>query len=501
MGVFTPLGTNEREKRDSHYSQVTQETVNLLPMWHKGRRLRTSNYQQVLNAMVGTQLERMETVNDQLFLDSYLVFVDTDAPDILLKYQIKANTEFYDTFEAKNLIVNGDFKVRSNPSLIADRWNYTGDVIYGEGLISNVCATFDNEVGSGGSVYQEVFIELPAGTPLCSSAYYLVPTWTTTGNSTNDNHALQMEVYYKDGTTETVTTQFALTTGGYWMRAYASTTTDRQCFKIVVTGKSTKSATFTINQPVLVDAFMLEYSTKPSQWEPSRLDYPHYLSVTQFPLVAFRAEHPVYLAENLENFWFNAMPTRALAVSSRSSTISAVTGVGSVSLVDYFGETWDAEFQHTGTHIQKVGVTCDGEVYGTYELAFINARDRYQVGQTYTIKALAWFHDMVWAVVQKDVLGTSMLLLCVIDPKVPSPEPDYLEVVASVELSGIPTDIDRAEFRYNDQQYIYLSDGVTEYAVRLYYDYFMFDVDSFMAYFREEYDELVLQNDVRYSTV
>jgi hypothetical protein len=67
-------------------------------------------------------------------------------------------------------------------------------------------------------------------------------------------------------------------------------------------------------------------------------------------------------------------------------------------------------------------------------------------------------------------------------------------VIGSVELPGIPTTVDRAEFRYDDPQHIYLGDSTNEYRVRLYYDYFMFDNATYWTYFREQYDQLVLVN-------
>jgi len=498
--TYIPLETDEREPRQGYNASMSQRIVNDLPMWHAGRRLRTSNFYKILNALFGKQAEEFSIDNTDSFIDSYLDLVNTDAPDIILKSVVPANIEIRELEHlSRNLIQNGAFRIRTSPHLIGDGWEYSGTVILGVGYIGNTCPVITNS--TGGYVQQTMYVDIPTGTPLCASTAYKIATWSGGTSTTDTGHALTMTVYYRDATTAVATGLFDAHTAGGWEQKFTTLTTTKPAYKILFKISTGSTATFPITSNLFLDACMLEQATKPSQWMPSRLDIPHYLEGTDPAPVDFDAEYPLYYVDNLKDFWHKAVPTRAGIALTRTNTISAATGVGQVKLVDFFEEEWLAEFDISGNKIRKIGITCAGEVYGSYDLAFINYRGRYEVGHTYTIKALAYYHDQLWAIVDRGAnLSEHLLVLCLINPNVPSPEPDYLEVIAAVELEGVPLNIDRMEFRKYDQQHIYVGNATSEYRLRLYYDYYMFDSNTYASYLREEYDELVLLNEPKAST-
>lgn len=492
------LTATEREKRVGYHHHATQQTANDLPQWHVGRRLRTSEQHKVLNALAGKQIGEWEEADDSAFLDGFLSWVETDAPDVVLKYQVPANTELGKEFNSKNMLLNGAFKVRTNDMLLADNWLAAGDVSKGTGFISNNCATLDPRTQQS-TLTQTQYLDIPAGTSLCASIYYRIPQWISAGAAAPNTHALVLQVRYTDNTTATVRARLDAHTFGAWSRVYVTTTLEKPVDWISLQISTQATAGFPITQLVSVDACMLEFSTMPSQWEPSRRDYPHYFNQTVPSPIEFEAEHPIYYVDNFDDFWRKAIPTRAGVTLARTNTIDPPVPVGTVRLVDYDNRTWWAEFDiaRAGLGVRKIGITCPGEVYAEYDLAYWNYRGYYDLSFSYTVLALAWLHGQLWAVTRNTVLGETKLMLSILQPRVPSPEPTYLEVIAAIELSDVPLAVDRAEFRYDDQQHIYLSDGVNEYRTRLYYDYFMFDAATYMAYFREEYSQLVLINKSR----
>lgn len=494
MAHVEPTAT-EHEPRVGYYHNMTQEVCNDLGMWHKGRRLRTSNWQAISNAVTGKPCGEFESEADDEFMNSLLQLANANQPDTILRYAVPGVTEIREEFNSRNMLLNGAFKLRNNPYMIADWWNHSGTVDFAQGLVNNNSVSMDP---TAGAVYveQNQYLNFPTGTHLCGSCFYRILPWAYSGGDIPSEHAIILTIQYKDGTTSTARQKLSAHTYGQWERAYASITPTKHVDKVTFRVQSQQATGFTITQNVQVDGCMLELSTRPSQWEPHRNDSPQYVNTETPPPIDFEAEYPLHYVDTLNDFWFNAVPTRTGVTDIRANTITQNNDVGYVRLVDYFDANWDAEFDFSSNSIRKIGITCPGEVYGTYDLAFFNYRGFYDTNVRYTIVALAWLQDRLWVVANAVGLpdGVTKPILCVVDPNVPSPEPDYLEVMGAVELPGIPSTIDRAEFRYDDQQHIYLGNSTNEYRVRLYYDYFMFDTESYWAYFREQYDQLVLTN-------
>lgn len=495
MAHIEPTAT-ENEARIGYHSSVTQEIVNQLPMWWSGRRLRTSKYNQIVNYLAGTQIADLVSRNDDAFVGGVLALADANVPDILLKYQVPASVGLREDYVSRNLLVNGSFKLRTNPYLVADNWTYSGTIQYQTGLFNNTAVAMDPTAGLA-YLRQELYLDIPAGKKLCASCYYRIPTWAAAGAVVPTGHGITFTVRYKDGTTSVGYAQFAAHTQGEWKRVQTYLTLTANIDLITFQVQTFTTAGFAINQQVVVDGCQVEQAQRASQWEPSRLDSPHYVGFSDSPPVDFEAEHLLYYTDALRDFWYRAEPTRTGVTYSRTNEIVSSATAGTETLTDYFGEDWDCTFSHSGNKVKKIGITCPDEEYGSYDLAFYNPRGFYETGYTYTIQALTWFADRIWLVINTRNIpeNTMTAILCTVDPRVPSPEPDYLEVTAAISMPDVPLDIDRMEFRYEDQQHIYLGNATTEYRVRVYYDYYMVDTQTYMAYFREQYDQLVLPNE------
>lgn len=85
--------------------------MNRLPQYHVGRRLRTSNWAGMFNALDGVVLEDYRLQEQRAFRNLFLRTVHLDEPDLLRVVNLPSGTNLEPLQTNVNLLRNGSFEL------------------------------------------------------------------------------------------------------------------------------------------------------------------------------------------------------------------------------------------------------------------------------------------------------------------------------------------------------------------------------------------------------
>lgn len=396
-------------------------------------------------------------------------------------------------------------------------------------------------------IQRNVVAPFKAGQQLVASMYYKVDQHDMVSGVDTDL-TLVVSAYDVDGGMDNYSYAVGVAQTDGWQRASTAFTLQKNYTRIEVGARFyTDAYDYELDTPPapVVDAFQLEFAKRATKWTPFLNDKPfHQDKVHVHPSPAVVSEFGVRAQHvpTKRDFW-NAVPTRVVLDDTKNLTAAAEPGITGYSYeVDSNKEQWRIEWvfkTHDGVkYICKVG-TSPQDIYGWYRLALptyngnfgigtktdaangslhynydtITAAMTYFQGKLWVVGSAYTCADVrVWATIPGDPPIASLsetMCLFVVDPATWWPEPNYLEVLAVLELPGwphddvgpiqLPHDATRVEFKRGDQQHIFISSDASFYAdtkehrYRLHYDYFTVDQDIRTAYFRENYETVAVQ--------
>lgn len=513
------------------YRPDTQKAVNNLPYHSKIRRGRDSIGHILINYLFGNAAYDIRRQLTETQDDGYIMLANKDQPDIIWTAQLRPDLEFPAPTRNKNLLHNSSFEIWTNELRIPDWWQFQvaggGLVLVGDsGVIGSRCLDLHLPPRADVTVWQTLPDDsAPAlyssrldpllskssqpfklGQKIALSMYYRIDEVV----SVNATATLTLRCYRKDSAGGafddfSLNIPFSVTSG--WTRVEILQTASVPYSYVEVRFHAVNTDP-TATEEIFVDALQLEFNDTVTRWEPYIYDKPFYCDkLNLYGAARAVSEYGVRVqwVPNTSSFWHN-VPTRLDLVGARELSSAPSAGrAGFEYEVDFWGDQWTTEWEigiHDGVeYIYKKGVEEEAEdSYGRYLLALslYNGVLATDTGTGYShlvhMQALTYFQQKLWVVgTAGDYhdIGTPVTCLFVADPATPWPEPEYLEAMSVLKLTGWPGgDPVRVEFQVDDQQHIYIYTNTHCYCYRLYYDYFLLDAEARKAHFREEYDRV-----------
>lgn len=510
---------SEYEPRAVHHSPETQAIANELPSHSKIRREKDSIGQALLGP-AGRTLENIQADLERMLRDRFLSLANLDEPDQMRTIYLSTADELIYPTTIENFVFNSSFGLHTAHDILPDYWRSegTGAVSVGSGLLGAQGIQLQTTSGQSAAVYQEVEEPIRAGVSWCFYVWYVSEATGLTAPATG--FGLEVIGTRGDGTTETLRAAFTPDTGGYPKQALILGSFAQDVSKFKIRALVTNSAGFLITTPVTVDIVMAAPGNVAKAWYPNPFDsYPYHDYYDGLAPVIIEYGRRAQYVERIPDFWDKAYPTRASSVQLISSggTIDPVPSAGTdgftvhaeageATEIDMWKDEWPITFQvgyqAASPKVRGIGTTAP-DIFGPFDLAFRNWRNWFEDGISWTPEAMTWFHDRLHVVLQKqDYAGTTKRYLAVVDQRFSRPFLAYMEVVTMIELPGISTAtrITRAEYRYSDQQHLYIGNGESEWVYQIHYDLFIMDRARSQLYIREDYDTVVPQLTVRRST-
>lgn len=489
------------DPRETHWSEETQRIANKLPQYHAGRRLKTSNWSMVMNDLFGRTLHDYRDQEERAFRSLFIQTARMDEPDLVRDVFLPQGTDLTPPDVNINLLRNSSFELRSRPDKVADYWSHTGTVkVEAPSFFGETSVVLEPGPVSTASITQTISNDVWQGnTSRVFSAWYRIASWSGGVLPTN-SHGIVVNVTYTDGTTNTFSQAFDTHTNDEWRRVQLTVTPSKAVATYDVVLETVRSALWNIDVPIRLDAVQVELNTSASTWRPHLSDRPHWFVSDAVAPVHFDAAAPIFVTDELRDFYYHAIPTRASFKRVRAFSVPTNRGGGIGESVDFFGDRWAFrwDIDTTNNKIRKIGINPQ-DIYASYDLSFFTGTD---TGEKYeedlggvTFRCVTQFQRWLWVIHEMTGLdGNPTLCLSLADPLTPYPSPDHLESKYTLELPGLPEGIDytRVSIQLQDPQHLYVSDGTNEYALRLYYDYAMLEPRTLRAFMREKYSPLAL---------
>lgn len=501
--------------RVNRYSAETQKTCNNLPFHSKIRRERSSVGQSLINATFGAHAGDVRKSVNMFMRDHFVTLASLDQPDIYYSTELDPHIQLARPESTVNLLHNSSFEIWTNELRLPDWWFASHDDLVdvaSDGIIGDRCISFNLTAGSSADIWQVVptrlgnypssafFSEetplfeqaewpLKQGIEMVFSVWYMVPDHD---GSVDITLRLDVECHSRTGALTTYSTALSENTAGVWRRGYVAVTLPYDCDLIWVNAEGINGTISDFPVPIYIDACQFEFGTLPTLWEPHINDRPFHLDTLNIhdpaPVVSEHG-HRAQFVETIEDFWF-ALPTRLELICTEVPETVDPGRAGYTYEVDFWKKTWTTEWVIDDNDIVKRGIPEQAaDQYGRYLLAPTTHYGTYEdalFGMP-VLHALTYFRDKLWIVATLfNWTGTPDMYLFVANPDTPWPEPEYLEVPLVLRLRDWPggTPV-RVEFKYEDQQHIYITTATDEYCYRLYYDYFMINELKKRAFFRE----------------
>jgi len=500
------------EPKKGWYSPWTQRIANGLPSWNAIRRVRDSNGQQLLNASAGRPIDFIYEQMERSLRNKFINTVDLNEPDCITKIEIPQGVTLTEPTEIRNRLLNSSFEIWTNQTIIPSYWRNSGTgtvQVTDTGFVGTRSLTLSADLNESITVYQEFEENIPAGQEWSFSTWYAIDSALgLTAPATG--FGLEAVGYCVDGTTETLRVAFATDTGGLPNRVSVVSSYAKAVYKVRVQVVCSHTGTFLFTDSVIVDLIQAEIGDTVTPWRPHPFDYwPHVTIDHSLAPVLVESGHRAQYVERIEDFWLKAIPTRlspkvGLTESATSDTAptpdaDGITTYGRTGRwldVDMDGQEWPYEavaYSLLGVHKIRFVGTIAPDIYGDFSLAFRNYRNYFEIDSAIVIEAITDFNGLLWVVLKTDDLaGATKRYIAVVEPHTPWPRPAYLEVLSLIELPEPSTSvlITRVEFRYDDQQHIYVGNGNLTFVYRLYYDYFT--INGPYLYLREKPESITV---------
>lgn len=474
---------------DWFYSDETQRLVNKLPMHSAIRQERHSVGQTFLNGVAGVSLQDAREKSDLYTRMLYPTLAPLDEIDVISQVELPGYISTSEPTLRINYLPNSGFDIWTTPNSIPNNWYKYGTVQVSSGLEgTNAIRLIPSATKQRSGIYQILTQRIKSGEAWVLSCWYKIPTNSLIAPTTS--FGLKTTFLYYDNTTLVTEKIFLATTNSSWNRLKSSLlpTKDVVSIKIEVIVADQTSFAFYGNY-VDIDCMQFEKGGVASPWRPDILDDLPYSSNVRKNNILLVGGESTFYTDNLDDFWYQSIPTRIEYLESLSGSYDIQTTAGSLLMVDYFKEEWRFTFEVNVSKIRKRGLDVPGDILVDYDIAIPTPGGFYRLLEGITIEALALFGGYLFAsVLEWDANTQPIRTIRILNYKTPHPEPNYLLSLSGIKIdSSIPlsANIVRMEFKNEDRQHIYLSTTTTQYVVRLHYDLFIVDVGNGVLYTRE----------------
>lgn len=466
------------------YHTETARVMNRLPAHDILRRRPDGSAHQMFNIMIGEGLSALEAEMQRYEESRWLDTTPTDQPSLF--YQTDLPLSFTTDYPDPNYLLNSAFEFHTIDNEPYE-WSITGsgslssDAYFGRHSLKLTVGP-----GETALVVQEVRgLELSYEHPLSFSCWMTgsgdasVTLMTSARNMVNGDYRL-------------ISSAAAAFTSE-WDRYDTSVAhvgfplSEGRVIVQVVGGAETSE--------IYIDALQLEQHANPTLWRASQSDYAPWNVTGSWGGVELVAEingaqQPLYYCDNNYDFYFRAVPTRA-TVSDETPRWLAPTTIYD-SLIDYYDDEWRTEFAIENGKIVKNNADVPGEQIAEYgiRVAGLDSLELMPDGWS-ELLGLTMNRDLLFVLDKKD---DEYGIMC-LNPQYQIPDTGWLYYLNRIPLdltvpSGASITLGLDEWE-QESLALRIVDGetVSDYRIKLWYDYYRIDLNGRYILMRESYED------------
>ena len=485
--------------RPDAYAFNTQRIANKLPEWNKIRRRKQSYGQNLINAIYGHPLDKVEEQIEDSFRERSLQLSPLDQPDLVVEAYVPDHIDLGAPPGIQNFIPNSNFQIWSYPHQLPDKWialdtsnSQTYTII--PGLHGHNSLRVTAPASQSASVYIDIDLNIPAGQVWSISGFCRHFEFITAA-TTGDKWGLSVEGLQVTNNTWEVkgTAVCPIESTLHWSRITKDFSFSAAVSKVRV--KLNNRIAGSVSRSIEFACIQLEIGKQITPWGVRSDDsYPYMTRSTNCPIFVSGETASATYVENTEDFWNNSYPMRSSHVAQETANEDAITTAGRFPVSDFFGKTYYYTYFMNGSYLRFRDSESTEDYVRDFYLAFRNEEGKYKIKDGFTIEAATHFAEKLWVVARvADVSGTTIRGLYVFEPRFPWPAPTYIECIAGCRLpTNIPlqTAVNRIEFRNEDRQHLFVFIPGSLFIVRLYYDLFALNVRERRVLLREQYGRL-----------
>lgn len=489
-------------KMNGHVAPSTQDVVNNLPLWTKGRIDPESNIFMFANSF-GQHIDYVSNELDREQNNQFISLADQKEIDRLYKITdekiykyINQNQKFINNL-SKNLVRNSFFALKA-PARLNKAKYWTGQYsLSNESLYGSSSVVLNN----GNTIQQYSSIDLSAGSKLCFSFFYK----TDSNVNSYDEYKFSSLIHliYNDGTIKIERKAIAAYTGDIWKRHDHSIVLSKPIigFEIQVFLKNHTS----INS-VSLDCLQLENGSEPTEWNPDIFFNPSYLGTQILPIVVAgnkNKKHEVFISSDRQKFLYRLPPTRIKKIDTLPEGEVIQNNIWS-RFAEYTRDSWISQWIIHNNSLARENVLVPGEIPFVYQIAEDDLEKSSQYSLytdvTRTLMSLTIHDNLIFLLAKEVTYGVTKYVIKFINPYVSKYSKDYLECFSDLEINLAPyiQDISTTSQDSSENYQIALFNNTNKYLLiklpnsqilvfRLYYDYGYIDTNVSSIYCKENY--------------
>lgn len=486
---------------EGYRSPSTQQILNNVPQWMKGRQNFDSNMWKLVNSW-GMSMDNVIEQSYKNAADLNLITADTTYLS-KLNYIDITSKELLENKTKKNLLFNSSFSIKD-----ATRTNLpAGWELYGSAQDTEIDYRNSSVVpcaisSSSGTIKvgQQILMNNALISSLTASMYVL-------SDSPSTNIKLFISVEKTDGTSFVSTASIA-SRSAEWRRLVLPFTVNSQVYRINFTILASCSTKVTVCAPQLeVEGI--------SNWSSSYTDYlPYYPYVSKFNSVyAMSIERsskktPIHQIADQSEFINCAVPTRIVKTAAPTKSLSPYTSQAFGRKVDQLGEVVRTEFSvFNGQVVERSISPTSWDIFNRYSIKDLRYYEdlAYGVKDEFNVTILpitaAIRKDLLFVACKETYNGNTYRTLKIVRPRTTPNGEQYLEAFADYNLdlnfdtvltSNQITDEEIFSISFSDIDPSYMLVTTTannKYYYKLSFDYYYFDSQKNRMYFIETYKD------------
>lgn len=470
------------------YHSATARVMGRLPAHEVLRRRPDGSAHQMFNIIIGEPLAVLNNEVQRFEDNRYPSTTPVDQMDILYSVPLPAN---WGDYESPNVLRNSMFEFLDVDLLLPSGWYMFGSgdchIVEGETYAGRYALEM-NVSGDPIGIGQDIDdLEANYGDPLTLSV------WT---HAESGEPIINLQLVAKNmltGDFQSVTSLAFTPDIDDWTRLVLTlerTTFPSTDFKAYISASGAGV--------VHVDAAQLEKEATPTPWKARSDDCPPWNVTGAWQTDAEYWDNgdrrEIYYCDNYYDFFNHAVPTFAEIDESVTADYAAPNPAWDFK-IDSFNDQYLMGFSVSGDRILRDNLTVPGETICEYILKGMDAQGLYN-GYSGEFIGLTMLRSLLYVL---ETSGDGYNLLCV-NPQTEQPDSSGFYILNRLPVEGIDIvpsgatvslgldtyDPDQLSLRVSPSG----SDEVTDYRLRLWYDYYMPDAGNRLLMFREDYRDV-----------
>ncbi len=480
-------------------SPSTQQILNNLPFWAKGRQSFDSNMWKLTNSW-GMSFDNVLEQVYKSASDLNLITADTTYLS-KLNYIDITSKELLTERDKKNLLFNSSFAIKDVARTnLPSGWELYGQaqdtkIDYKNSTITPCSISSESGVIKVG---QQILLDNKLVNKMTASLYVLCDAPTV-------DVKLFISIEKTDGTSY-ITTGSISNRSAEWVRLVVPLDIKAQIYRVNFTVLANCSGKVSVCAP------QLELESI-SNWSSSNIDYlPYYPFRTNFnsvfagSLEPVSKKTPLYQIFNEQLFIDTSLPTRIEKISSPSRQLSPYTTQAFGRKVDQEGQVFRTEFSILNNNIIERSVSPSSwDIFNTYSIKDLRYYEdlRYGVKDEFNVLitpiATAIRKDLLFVLCKENYNNTEIRTIKIVRPRSTPNGEQYLESLCDFNLDlsfnkvlGLNQVSDEEVFSISfsdiDPSYMLITTtNNNKYYYKLYFDYYYFDNQNNRMYMIENY--------------